>query len=52
MFFNSDFWQLQGIFLGNEQHPYAWTMKLTFDKIQTVTNLGCLYSNENYYSAS
>ena len=37
---------------GNEQHPYAWPVKLTFDKIQAVTDLGCLYSNENYHSAS
>ena len=36
----------------NEQHLYAWPVKLTFDKIQAVTDLGCLYSNENYYSAT
>ena len=47
--FNSDSWQLQGIFLRNEQHPYSWSVKLTFDKIQVVTDLGCSYSNENYY---
>ena len=29
----------------NEQHLYAWPVKLTFDKIQAVMDLGCLYSN-------
>ena len=28
----------------NEQHPYAWPVKLVFDKIQGVTDLDCLYS--------
>ena len=52
MLFNSDSLQCQGIFLGKLAISLHLASETDFDKIQAVTDLGCLCSNKNYYLAS